>query len=191
MSHIQYTPGDNSTPGWGQENGGVALKPAPSPQRANYSSSNTQPHNLPAWLLSDLQEITGQCISDVRSDLPFLYKLKDTLPDAARGATLYHIPCTCCAKYMALDELHVHKSNGTIFAVGLNGEIYATCSTGSHKITDFNSQCIKVVNMYSRTGEDGRPQSVESVKGKCVHWVMIDEESMGLFVQAGQSLIYL
>ena len=90
---------------------------------------------------------------------------------------------------MTKDEGHVHKSNGTVFAVDDSGLVYVTCSTGSgsHKITENNSQCIKVVNMYSRVGEDGKPQPVESVRGKCVHWVMLDEESMGLLVNKGQS----
>ena len=197
MLRIQCTtPGINSNPGWGQEKGGAALKPTPRPQRANDStnpSSTTPSTNLPAWLSSALQGITGQCVSDVRSDLPFLDKLKDTLPDAARGATLYHIPRSWCANSMTKDEGHVHKSNGTVFAVDDSGLVYATCSTGSgsHKITDNNSQCIKVVNMYSKVGEDGKPQPVESVRGKCVHWVMLDEESMGLLVNKGQSSLLL
>jgi hypothetical protein len=182
--------GDNSNPGWGQKKGEAAFKPASCPQRANHDSgAAASSSNLPAWLLSALEEITGQCVTDVRSDLPFLFKLKDTLPSAARGATLYHIPRSWCANSMTMDEVHVHKSNGTVFAVGACGEVYATCSTGSgsHKITDNTSKCIKVVNMYSKTGEDGRPQPVEEVRGKCVHWVMADEESMRLLVKEGQS----
>lgn len=192
--HIQCLPGDNPNPGWGQKENGAASRPAPRPQRAidsaappSNAANASNSSNLPAWLSSALQEITGQCVSDIRSDLPFLHKLKDTLPDAARGATLYHIPRSWCANSMTKDEGHVHKSNGTVFAVDNGGVVYATCSTGSgpHKITENSSQCIKVVNMYSRTGEDGRPQPVESVRGKCVHWVMADEESMRLLVQAG------
>ena len=93
---------------------------------------------------------------------------------------------------MTKDEGHVHKSNGTVFAVCKSGLVYATCSTGSgsHRITENSSQCIKVVNMYSMTGEDGRPQPVEVVRGKCVHWVMVDEESMRLLVKAGQCYQY-
>ena len=187
MPHFRDTSNDIacSILGWGQKNGGVAQRPTPCPQRADSGSSA----HLPAWLLSALHEITGQPVSDVRSDLPFLYKLKETLPHAARGATLYHIPRSWCANSMTKDEAHIHKSNGTIFAVGLGGEVYVTCSTGSgsHKITENKSECIKVVNMYSSTGEDGKPQPVVEVGGKCVHWVMLDEESMRLLVQAGQS----
>ncbi len=90
---------------------------------------------------------------------------------------------------MASDKMHVHDTNGTIFAVDDRlGVVYATCSTGSngHKITENNSKCIKVVNMHSTTNEDGEMQSVELVKGKCVHWVMADENSMRLLVETGQ-----
>ncbi len=90
---------------------------------------------------------------------------------------------------MANDKAHVHDKNGTVFAVDSRlGLVYATCSTGAagHKITENNSQCIKVVNMFSKTNEDGVLQSVESVKGKCVHWVMADEESMRLLVETGK-----
>ena len=93
---------------------------------------------------------------------------------------------------MTKDEARVHKSNGTVFAVDDRadgtGLVYATCSTGSgpHRITENCSQCIRVVNMYSKTGQAGKPQPVESVRGKCVHWVMLDEESMGLLVRKGQ-----
>ncbi len=193
------TPSINSNPGWGQENFGAASRPAPRPQRANdptqtpKNPGSSSSSNLPEWLSSALQEITGQCVSDARADLPFLNKLRDTLPDAALGATLYHIPRSWCANSMTKDEGRVHKSNGTVFAVDGGGLVYATCSTGSgpHKITENNSQCIKVVNMYSRTGQDGKPQPVESVRGKCVHWVMLDEESMGLLVRKGQFFLLL
>lgn len=137
--------------------------------------------------MSGLEEGAGQYVSDVRTDLPFLYKLKDTLPHAASDATLCHVPRVMCARRMTLGEIHNHSHNGTIFAVHpASGLVYATCSTGDHKITENRCECIKVVNMYSRTNEDGRPQPVESVGGKCVHWVMLDEESMRLFMQAGQ-----
>ena len=132
-------------------------------------------------------------VGDVRSNLPFLEKLKSTLPDASRNATLFHIPGTVCAKWLAFPEkpMHIHEKNATVFAVttvdsGLKMKcnlVYATCSTGAHRITE-NS--IKVVNMYSKTNEDGSVQPVESVKGKCVHWVMIDEETMHLIVEIGQ-----
>ena len=152
-------------------------------------SSSSQP-NLPAWLLSALREITGREVSDVRSDLPFLQKLKDTLPEASRtNATLYHIPSTWCANGMANDNMHTHDKNGTVFAVDDTlGVVYATCSTGSggHKITENKSKCIAIVNMYSTTNEDGSVQPVESVRGKCVHWVMANEETMFLLVKTGQ-----
>ena len=125
----------------------------------------------------------------VRHDLPFLHKLKDTLPEVSRNAILFHIPSSWCANSMANDKGHVHDKNGTIFAVdNVLGVIYATCSTGAggHKITENNSKCIKVVNMLSKTNEDGTVQSVESVKGKCVHWVMADEVSMRLLVETGK-----
>lgn len=173
--------------GWGQKNGGVAQRPTPRPQRANNSGSSSL---LPAWLVSGLEECAGKHISDVRTDLPFLYKLKDTLPDAARDATLCHIPHVVCARRMTLGEIHNHGHNGTVFAVHpASGLVYATCSTGDHKITENKCECLNVVNMYSRTNEDGKPQPVESVKGKCVHWVMLDEESMRLFMQTGQLLV--
>ena len=177
-------------PRWEQKNG-VAQRPTPRPQRAfeDRSSSHTSGHILPAWLVSALKEVTGRDVCDARSELPFLQKLKNTLPEASRDATLYHIPSSWCANSMANDKLHVHDSNGTVFAVDNRlGVVYATCSTGSngHKITENNSQCIKVVNMHSTTNEDGAMQSVESVKGKCVHWVMADEDSMRLLVETGQ-----
>lgn len=90
---------------------------------------------------------------------------------------------------MANDNGHTHDKNGTIFAVDERLKVvYAACSTGSggHKITANNSQFIKVVNMYSKTKEDGTVQEVEAVMGKCVHWVMVDEESMRLLVNKGQ-----
>ena len=124
----------------------------------------------------------------IRTDLPYLQKLKDTLPEAAKGATLYHTPSSWCANSMTGDKVHIHKKNATVFAVDdKNTVVYATCCTGSsgHRIIENCSKCIKVVNMYSMTMEDGRPEPVEEVKGKCVHWVMLDEQSTALLVKAG------
>jgi hypothetical protein len=167
----------------------VAQRPTPRPQRAGAENRNSSSSShLPEWLLSALKEITGRDVTGARSDLPFLQKLKETLPVVSRDATLYHIPSSWCANSMANDKGRVHDKNGTVFAVDARlGVIYATCSTGSsgHKITENNSKCIKVVNMYSKTNEDGTVQSVESVKGKCVHWVMADEDSMSLLVKSG------
>ncbi len=95
---------------------------------------------------------------------------------------------------MANDKAHFHDKNGTIFAFDSRlGVVYATCSTGAagHKITENNSKCIKVVNMFCKTNEDGTMQSVESVKGKCVHWVMADEISMRLLVETGKRRILI
>ncbi len=92
---------------------------------------------------------------------------------------------------MANGTGHTHDKNATVFAVDSRlWVVYATCSTGAsgHKITENKSGCIQLVNMYSRTNEDGTVQPVESVTGKCVHWVMVDEESMALLVKKGQSL---
>lgn len=135
--------------------------------------------------MSALKEITGRGLGDVRSNLPFLDKLKDTLPLASRDATLYHVPSTLCAKELSMGKCHSHDKNATVFAVDSRlNVVYATCSTGAHKITE-NTR-IKVVNMYSKTNRDGSVQPVESVKGKCVHWVMIDEEAMTrLLVETG------
>ena len=140
--------------------------------------------------MSGLREITGRGVQDVRCNLPFLDNLKKTLPMTSRDATLYHIPSTWCAKSMAkglIGEDHIHDKNATVFAVDSRlNVVYATCCTSSHKISEHDSQYIKVVNMYSKTNEDGSVQPVESVKGKCVHWVMIDEEAMRLLVETGQ-----
>jgi hypothetical protein len=161
----------------------VAPRPTPRPQRA---VDDAVPH-LPEWLLSALKEATGRGVWDVRCNLPFLEKLKGTLPEASRGAVLCHIPCSWCAKAMANDELHIHGKNATVFAYDYTLKVvYATCSTGAHKITENKSKCVKVVNMYSKTNEDGSVQPVESVKGKCVHWVMADEAAMHLLVETGQ-----
>ena len=81
--------------------------------------------------------------------------------------------------------MHIHDKNATVFAVD-GGVVYATCSTGAHKITESS---VKVVNMYSRANEDGSVQPVESVTGKCVHWAMIDEETMHLIVEIGQCFV--
>jgi hypothetical protein len=167
----------------------VALRPTPGPQRAiaDDRGGSTSSH-LPAWLLSALKEITGRIVTNARCDLPFLQKLKGTLPLVSRGATLYHVPSSWCANSMANDSGHVHDKNGTIFAVDQRlNVIYATCSTGSsgHRITENNSKCIKLVNMFSKANEDGTVQSVESVTRKCVHWVMADENSMNLLVKSG------
>jgi hypothetical protein len=145
--------------------------PIPQPKRANPPNI---PNDLPTWLLLALKTVTGREVS-CRSDLPFLQKLKDTLPMVSRDATLYHIPSSWCANSMANDKVHIHNKNGTVFAVDSKLKvIYATCSTGSHKITENNSKCIKVVNMYN-----------EGIAGKCVHWVMADEEMMALLVKTG------
>jgi hypothetical protein len=112
----------------------------------------------------------------------------------SRNAALYHVPSSWCANAMANDKAHFHDKNGTIFAFDSRlGVVYATCSTGAagHKITENNSKCIKVVNMFCKTNEDGTMQSVESVKGKCVHWVMADEISMRLLVETGKRRILI
>lgn len=169
----------------------MASRPTPHPQRApeDPRSPKLGPNcNLPEWFLSDLKSITGRDVSDVRCNLPFLEKLKNTLPEASRNATLHHVPGTVCAKWLAYPKgpLHVHDKNATVFAydTGLN-VVYATCSTGSHKIAEHNGQ-LKVVNMYSKTVGDGSVQPVEVVRGKCVHWVMLDVDSMRLFADTGQ-----
>lgn len=185
----------------------MALRPTPRFQQAHDSGEPKQSKDpkrschLPKWLESALHSVTGRELESVRTDLPFLQKLKETLPEAAKDATLYHVPSSWCANSMTNDRVHIHKKNATIFAVSQNAQnaqnaqnpqssqytVYATCSTGSsgHRIIENKSQCIKVVNMYSSTGEDGRPQPVEEVRGKCVHWVMLDEPSMALLVEAG------
>ena len=161
----------------------MAPRPTPRPQRAVEDVASS---HLPAWLLSALNEVAGR-VGDVRYNLPFLQKLKDTLPEASRDAVICHIPCSWCAKAMANDELHTHAKNATVFAYDYRLKVvYATCSTGAHKITENKSKCVKVVNMYSKTNEDGSVQPVESVKGKCVHWVMADEAAMHLLVETGQ-----
>jgi hypothetical protein len=162
-------------------------KPTPHPQRVVRTGDvGRSTGNLPAWFLSALKEVTGREVSDVRSELPFLQKLRDTLPEASRGASLYHIPSSWCAESMANDKVHIHDKNATVIAVDSRlNVVYATCTTGAHKITGNNSKCIKIVNMYSGTNEDGTVQPVESVGGKCVHWVMADEGTMRLLVETG------
>jgi hypothetical protein len=88
-------------------------------------------------------------------------------------------------------EIHIHKSNCTVVAVDdALGVVYMTCVTGSagHKITS-GSKHVKVVNMHSALGADGKVQPVAEVKGRCIHWVMFDEEDMRLLVDKGQCLI--
>jgi hypothetical protein len=165
--------------------------PTPHPQRVNGDRfPSPHSHVLPAWLLSALRQISGSDVRGVRHDLPFLKKFKETLPAVSRNSVLYHVPSSWCANSMANDKAHVHDKNGTVFAVDSSlGVVYATCATGAagHKITGNNSQCIKVVNMFSKTNEDGVLQSVESVTEKCIHWVMANEDSMRLLVETGMS----
>jgi hypothetical protein len=179
----------DNDPFWWEQKSGVA--PTPHPQRVTGDPSpqrapNTSSTHLPEWFLSDLRLATGTDVSNVRCNLPFLEKLKSTLPEASRGATLHHVPSSCCAQHMATGRLHIHDKNATVFAYDSQlNVVYATCSTGSHKITEHNGQ-FKVVNMYSKTMEDGSVQPVEIVRGKCVHWVTISVDSMRLFVETGQ-----
>jgi hypothetical protein len=62
-----------------------------------------------------------------------------------------------------------------------------TCVTGGpgHRIVDNSSGAVKVVNMFSALGEDGRVQPVTEVRGRCIHWVMLDEEDMALLIEKG------
>jgi hypothetical protein len=90
----------------------------------------------------------------------------------------------------AVPEVHIHKTNCTVVAVDdALGVVYMTCVTGApgHKITETNRH-VKVVNMHSALREDGKVQPVVEVKGRCIHWVMFDEEDMRLFIQKGQSV---
>lgn len=175
----------NDHSSWWEQKSWAAPMPPSHPHRViDDSRIHHTPHNLPEWFLSGLREITGRGVRDVRSNLPFLEKLRVTLPAASRKATIYHIPWTVCAKWLAYPEspLHIHEKNATVFAVD-GGLVYATCSTGAHKITESS---ISVVNMYSQTNKDGSVQPVASVGGKCVHWTMLDEKTMHLIVDIGQ-----
>jgi hypothetical protein len=90
---------------------------------------------------------------------------------------------------MTRGEVHIHKSNCTVVAVDdVLGVVYMTCVTGSpgHKITQVggNDFPVKVVNMHSAL-VDGRVRAVEEVKGRCIHWVMLDEADMRLLTEKG------
>jgi hypothetical protein len=147
--------------------------------------ASADPGDLPEWFVSGLRAVTGKELSDVRTDLPYLSRLRETLPDESRDVTLYHVPSSWCANSMVNDKRHIHDKNGTVFAADSRlGVVYATCSSGTHKITENNSKCVKVVDMFCKTN-NGIMQSVELVKGKCVHWVMVDEDSMHLLVETG------
>ena len=89
---------------------------------------------------------------------------------------------------MTKGEVHIHSSNCTVVAVDEELKVvYMTCVTGApgHKITDNSSKVVKVVNMHSSLGSDGKVQPVEEVKGRCIHWVMLDEDDMGLLMEKG------
>ena len=86
--------------------------------------------------------------------------------------------------------MHIHKSNCTVVAVDDTlGVVYMTCVTGApgHKITEVGKD-VKVVNMHSAL-VDGKVQPLTTVKGRCIHWVMVDEEDMRLLIQKGRELV--
>jgi hypothetical protein len=89
---------------------------------------------------------------------------------------------------MTKGEVHIHTSNCTVVAVDDElGVVYMTCVTGAagHKITE-SSKFVKVVNMHSALGGDGKVQPVVEVKGRCIHWAMLDEEDMHLLIKKGK-----
>jgi hypothetical protein len=93
---------------------------------------------------------------------------------------------------MTRSEVHIHKSNCTVVAVDDTlGVVYMTCVTGApgHKITEVGKD-VKVVNMHSAL-VDGKVQPLTTVKGRCIHWVMVDEEDMCLLIQKGRKLVDL
>lgn len=112
-----------------------------------------------------------------------------TLPKASQPhARLYQVPSSWCAGSMTRGEVHIHKSNCTVVAVDdVLGVVYMTCVTGSpgHKITQVGD--VKVVNMHSAL-VDGKVKAVEEVKGRCIHWVMLDEADMRLLTEKGQGM---
>ncbi len=88
---------------------------------------------------------------------------------------------------MTKGEVHIHKTNCIVVAVDSElGVVYITCVTGApgHRITE--KGCVKVVNMHSPLGADGKVRPVEEVKGRCIHWVMFDEEDMNLLIKKGK-----
>jgi hypothetical protein len=149
--------------------------------------SSAQLH-LPVWLLSALDSISGRGV-EVYTSPSSLECKRTTLPKASQSrARLYQIPSSWCANSMTKGEVHIHGSNCTVVAVDEELEVvYMTCVTGApgHKITDNSSGVVKVVNMHSSLGSDGKVQPVEEVKGRCIHWVMLDEKDMGLLMEKG------
>ena len=155
--------------------------------------SSAQSH-LPAWLLSALRRVTGRDV-EVYLSPSSLESKRTTLPKASQpNAKLYQIPSSWCANSMTKGAVHIHNSNCTVVAVDEELKVvYMTCVTGApgHKIVENSSGAVKVVNMFSALGEDGRVQPVKEVKGRCIHWVMLDEEDMGLLMEKGGSALAL
>ena len=148
---------------------------------------STQP-NLPAFLVSAIRAVSGSDVG-VYSSPSSLECKRSTLPKVSRGsAKLYQVAHCFCAGELALGKLRVHDANCTAVAVDDElGVVYMTCVTGApgHKITE-KSADVKIVNMHSALGEDGKVRPVTEVKGRCIHWTMFDEEDMSLLIKKGK-----
>lgn len=144
--------------------------------------------HLPAWLMSAFKTLSGREVVGYTSPSSLECK-RSTLPKISQpNVRLYQVPSVCCAGRLTKSVIHIHKTNCTVVAVDdVLGVVYMTCVTGApgHKITE-SGRDVKVVNMHSALGEDGKVQSVAEVKGRCIHWVMFDEEDMRLLIEKGQ-----
>jgi hypothetical protein len=141
--------------------------------------------------MSALKSVSGRDVGVYTSPSSLECK-RTTLPKPSQSrARLYQIPQSWCAGSMVQEKGHIHTSNCTVVAVDDElGVVYMTCVTGApgHRITHSDG-CVKVVNMHSALGEDGKVRPVEQVKGRCIHWAMFDEEDMNLLIKKGKIII--
>ena len=147
---------------------------------------------ISTWLTSAVRALSGREVEGYSSPSSLECK-RSTLPKAsqssARLSGYYQVPSVCSAGRLTK---HIHKTNLTVVAVDdVLGEVYMTCVTGApgHKITEASKQCQarqggQYVVRYGRMAE---------VEGRCIHWVMLDEEVTGgydLLIKKSQSVSF-